>query len=188
MCDSLSEFDDCYQHSLVQKMLDTSNTSTESVPGGLMAGGPLTASLFPFVPPYIAFASHIEKGPDVPADIQKLLKWKLTTITPTVVRQVLVNSGFRLLRSKSIKCFGINEFFPNILLNILETNEWIGVWGKHMKSSCFKQLRPYQKINHIPGTLQIGRKDHVWRNLQMQMVRHGKKEFGFMPRYMLKKN
>lgn len=58
----------------------------------------------------------------------------------------------------------------------------MGVWGKHMKSPCFKTLRSYQKINHIPGTFQIGRKDRVWRNLQTQMLRHGKKEFGFMPR------
>lgn len=58
----------------------------------------------------------------------------------------------------------------------------MGVWGKHMKSPCFKTIRSYQKINHIPGSFQIGRKDRIWRNLQTQMARHGKKEFGFMPR------
>lgn len=51
-----------------------------------------------------------------------------------------------------------------------------------MKSPCFKTIRSYQKINHIPGTFQIGRKDRVWRNLQVQITRHGRKEFGFMPR------
>lgn len=68
------------------------------------------------------------------------------------------------------------------ITTLTETNDWMGVWGKHMKSPCFKTLRSYQKINHIPGTFQIGRKDRVWRNLQTQMQRHGKKEFGFMPR------
>lgn len=58
----------------------------------------------------------------------------------------------------------------------------MGVWGKHMKSPCFKTIRSYQKINHIPGSFQIGRKDRIWRNLQAQMARHGKREFGFMPR------
>lgn len=58
----------------------------------------------------------------------------------------------------------------------------MGVWGKHMKSPQFRTVRSYQKFNHIPGTFQIGRKDRVWRNLQNQMTRNGKKEFGFMPR------
>lgn len=57
----------------------------------------------------------------------------------------------------------------------------MGVWGKHMKSPCFRTLRSYQKMNHIPGTFQLGRKDRIWRNLQTQMSRHGKKEFSFMP-------
>lgn len=50
-----------------------------------------------------------------------------------------------------------------------------------MKSPCFRTLRPYQKMNHIPGTFQIGRKDKIWRNLQSQMLRNGRKEFNFMP-------
>lgn len=62
--------------------------------------GPLTASLFPHVPPYITFASHEEKGPLMPPEVTKILKWKLTTITPLVIRKILVNSGFRLLKSK----------------------------------------------------------------------------------------
>lgn len=72
----------------------------ESVIGGRPASGPLAASLFPHVPPYITFADHIEKGPPMPAAVTKVLKWKLTTITPIVIRKVLANTGFRLLRSE----------------------------------------------------------------------------------------
>uniref|UniRef100_A0A182INZ1 Tubulin polyglutamylase TTLL4 n=1 Tax=Anopheles atroparvus TaxID=41427 RepID=A0A182INZ1_ANOAO len=136
-------------------------TSIGGVVGGYAPAGPLAPSLFPYVPPYLTFAEHDEKGPPMPPSIHKVLKWKLTLITPIVVRKVLINSGFRLLK---------------------KTNDWVGVWGKHMKSTCFKTLRPYQKFNHLPGSFQIGRKDRVWRNLQTQMNRHGKKEFGFMPR------
>ncbi|XP_065085809.1 tubulin monoglutamylase TTLL4 isoform X2 [Ochlerotatus camptorhynchus] len=136
-------------------------TSIGCVLGGCPPEGPLTPSLFPHVPPYISFSTHEEKGPPMPPAIHKVLKWKMTLITPIVVRKVLINSGFRLLK---------------------KTNDWIGIWGKHMKSPCFKTLRPYQKFNHLPGSFQIGRKDRVWRNLQTQMNRHGKKEFGFMPR------
>lgn len=136
-------------------------TSIGCVLGGCPPEGPLVPSLFAHVPPYITFSTHEEKGPPMPPAIHKVLKWKMTLITPIVVRKVLLNSGFRLLK---------------------KTNDWVGIWGKHMKSPCFKTLRPYQKFNHLPGSFQIGRKDRVWRNLQTQMNRHGKKEFGFMPR------
>ena len=68
--------------------------------GGYAPAGPLAPSLFPYVPPYLTFATHEEKGPPMPPAIHKVLKWKLTLITPIVVRKVLLNSGFRLLKSK----------------------------------------------------------------------------------------
>lgn len=70
----------------------------------------------------------------------------------------------------------------NIFCLILtETEEWVGTWGKHMKSPCFRTLRSYQKLNHIPGSFQIGRKDRIWRNLQVKVQQHGQREFSFMP-------
>lgn len=75
----------------------------------------------------------------------------------------------------------IEERSPFLFL-LLETNDWMGIWSKHMKSPQFRTLRSSQKFNHMPGTFQIGRKDLVWRNLQAQMTRNGKEGFGFMPR------
>ncbi|XP_014250184.1 tubulin polyglutamylase TTLL4-like isoform X1 [Cimex lectularius] len=120
-------------------------------------------SLFPHVPPYLRFISHDAKAPTIPKLIQRSLKWKLSTITPLVVRHTVQNSGFKLVRSTG-------------------TNDWLGIWGRHMKSICFKTLKDYQKINHIPGTFQIGRKDRLWKNLFRLMSKFGKKEFGFIPR------
>ncbi|WAQ94186.1 TTLL4-like protein [Mya arenaria] len=60
-------------------------------------------------------------------------------------------------------------------------HDWLGCWGKHMKSPGFKALREYQKLNHFPGSFQIGRKDRLWRNLSKMQVHFGKKEFGFFP-------
>lgn len=74
----------------------------DSVQGQRVKSGPLTPSLFPYVPPYITFASHEGKGPQMPLTIKKVLKWKLTTITPIVIRKVLLNSGFRLLKRKCV--------------------------------------------------------------------------------------
>lgn len=72
----------------------------DCVQGQPCGQGPLTPSLFSHVPPYITFATHEEKGPLMPATVTKILKWKLTTITPVVIRKILFNSGFRLLKSK----------------------------------------------------------------------------------------
>lgn len=72
----------------------------DSVQGQCVNSGPIAPSLFANVPPYITFVTHAEKGPAMPANIRKVLKWKLTTITPIVIRKVILNSGFRLLKRK----------------------------------------------------------------------------------------
>ena len=63
----------------------------------------------------------------------------------------------------------------------LVDGDWLGTWGKHMKALCFKTVKEYQKINHFPGTFQIGRKDRLWRNLCKMQAHYGKKEFSFFP-------
>ncbi|CAO1367457.1 unnamed protein product [Diamesa tonsa] len=152
------------EHSLVTSIhgAGSPTINTECVQGGFVETAPFAQSLFPFVPPYITFSTYEDKGPLIPEKIQKHLKWKLTTITPILVRKVLFNTGFRLMKNKC--------------------SDYLGVWGKHMKSPVFKTLHSYQKFNHLPGSFQIGRKDRCWRNLQTLMSKHGKKEFGFMPR------
>ncbi|XP_060857271.1 tubulin monoglutamylase TTLL4-like isoform X3 [Metopolophium dirhodum] len=121
----------------------------------------LRPSLFSNMPPYIRFSSHNIKSETFPLPLQKLLKWKLSSITPIVVRQTIQNSGFKLVK---------------------KSNDWIGTWGKHMKSLCFKTLWQQQKLNHFPGTFQIGRKDRLWKNLNRLMMKYGNEHFGFIPK------
>ncbi|XP_039759976.1 tubulin polyglutamylase ttll-4-like isoform X2 [Pararge aegeria] len=133
----------------------------------------LRPSLFPRVPPYLKFIGHEETAPlKIPMPIQKHLKWKLTTITPIVVKKTLINSGFRLVKSECDTAECPQE----------ETVEWIGIWGKHMKSLMFRAIKDGQKMNHFPGTFQIGRKDRLWRNLQKLVTKYGVSEFGIMPK------
>lgn len=105
--DSLSDLEDVGTGSQLSSSLsldgrqsEASITTTDCVAGRYATAAPLSASLFPHCSPYISFASHSEKGPPMPAAVQKVLKWKLTTITPIVIRKVLMNTGFRLLRSE----------------------------------------------------------------------------------------
>lgn len=52
-------------------------------------------SYFPFVPPYMNFCMHDEKTDELPEEIRKLLKWRLSPITPIVVKRTVSNSGKR---------------------------------------------------------------------------------------------
>merc|ERR1719400_2902063 len=91
---------------------------------------PLRRSLFSNVPPTMNFVHHNEVSvSSLPAELRKLLRWKLSNITPAVVKKVVTNSGFRLMRKTC--------------------SEWGGTWGKHMKAELFKELHECQKINHL---------------------------------------
>lgn len=123
---------------------------------------PLRPSLFPNCPPTINFILPEQKGGGqlLPEEVKKVLKWQLTRTTPVILKKILISSGFRFTR---------------------KLNTWIGSWGKHMKAFEFQYLRDYQKVNHYPGTFQVGRKDRLWRNICRMQQLHSKKEFGFVP-------
>jgi len=55
-------------------------------------------------------------GESLPAEIQRLMKWKLSTITPLVVRRTLINSGFRLVRSTCSRRLYASYCFPSNIL------------------------------------------------------------------------
>ncbi|XP_072274123.1 tubulin monoglutamylase TTLL4 isoform X2 [Pyxicephalus adspersus] len=120
----------------------------------------LTPSLFPNIPPTLYFGTQDEKVELLPWVQRKLLKWKMSTVTPNIVKQAVARSHFRVTK---------------------KTHDWLGCWGHHMKSTAFKSIREYQKLNHFPGSFQIGRKDRLWRNLSKMQARFGRKEFNFFP-------
>ncbi len=79
----------------------------ESKAKGVTVGGPvvrnteppLKRSLFSHTPPSINFVHHNEvPETPLPAELRKNLRWKLSNITPAVVKKIVTNSGFRLMR------------------------------------------------------------------------------------------
>ncbi|XP_058696263.1 tubulin monoglutamylase TTLL4 [Poecile atricapillus] len=120
----------------------------------------LVCSLFPNVPPTIYFSTRDETVEKLPWEQRKLLRWKICRVTPNIVKQTIGRSHFRVSK---------------------KSNDWLGCWGHHMKSPGFKAIREHQKLNHFPGSFQIGRKDRLWRNLLKMQARCGKKEFNFFP-------
>ncbi|ELU15475.1 hypothetical protein CAPTEDRAFT_121093, partial [Capitella teleta] len=120
----------------------------------------LMQSLFPNIPPTVNFVLDGQRVDLLPWELRKLLKWKMSPITPNVIKNCISRSGFRATK---------------------KNYDWIGYWGKHMKAQGFKAIREYQKVNHFPGSFQIGRKDRLWRNLSHMQVLHGRKDFNFIP-------
>ncbi|NXG58812.1 TTLL4 polyglutamylase, partial [Hemiprocne comata] len=120
----------------------------------------LVCSLFPNVPPTIYFSTRDETVEKLPWEQRKLLRWKMCTVTPNIVKQTVSRSHFRVSK---------------------KSNDWLGCWGHHMKSSGFKAIKEHQKLNHFPGSFEIGRKDRLWHNLLKMRARCGKKEFNFFP-------
>lgn len=154
--------DDNEELSFIDGVVTTDNEDTNVDNADVNFTLPLRRSLFENVPPYVAFQSYdCINRPNLPRPLRKYLKWRLTTITPLLVRKTLVNTGYRLVK---------------------KSPDWCGIWGKHMKSVCFKTVKESQKVNHFPGTFQVGRKDRLWRSLSRMMIKHGRKEFGFAPR------
>ncbi|XP_062517471.1 tubulin monoglutamylase TTLL4-like [Corticium candelabrum] len=150
------------QETLCPGAYTTSSHSIETVDSALFErpSSLLTPSLFPKCPPTIHFATADETIEFVSMATKRLLKWRMSPITPNVIKNCIKRSGFTPAKRGDI---------------------WLGYWGKHMKSPAFKSIREYQKINHFPGSFQIGRKDHLSRNLSRMQHRHGRTEFGFFP-------
>ncbi|CAL8371551.1 unnamed protein product, partial [Gadus morhua 'NCC'] len=128
---------------------------------GVEVRSALVPSLFPFCPPTLYFSRANERVEMLPQEKRRLLKWKMSSVTPNVVRHIIARSHFKTTK---------------------RSHDWLGCWGHHMKSPLFKTIEEHQKLNHFPGSFQIGRKDRLWRNLSKMRARFGKQEFSFFPR------
>jgi len=56
-----------------------------------------------------------------------------------------------------------------------------GYWGKHLSHKEIAELNRFQKVNHFPGSWNIGRKDRLARTLLACKRRHGAEHFNFHP-------
>ncbi|XP_055939869.1 tubulin monoglutamylase TTLL4-like [Argiope bruennichi] len=126
------------------------------------AKSPIMQSLFKNVPSVIYFSTKDETVSAMPEHVVKNLKWKLSTITPAVIRQTVLKTGFSLVEADT-------------------TEDWLGTWGKHLKNSSFKRIKHFQKVNHYPGGFHLGRKDRLWENYRKMVSKFGAEAFNFFP-------
>lgn len=106
----------------------------------------------------------------LPLKQRKLLRWKMSSVTPNVVRHTIARSHFKVTKSKSISvicslqllfwmcmlvfvyncsCFQCTWVYCKRLyfIWIPGNHDWLGCWGHHMKSPGFKAIREYQKVH-----------------------------------------
>jgi hypothetical protein len=58
---------------------------------------------------------------------------------------------------------------------------WNVAWGRHLRGSEYANLHAFQKVNHFPGSGNLGRKDLLHANLFNAQLRYGKEVYGFFP-------
>ena len=73
----------------------------------------LMPSLFPNVPPTVNFVPDGQKVEQLPWEYRRLLKWRMSPITPNVVKNCIARSGFRATKSKFVMhlCYLYNVFY-----------------------------------------------------------------------------
>lgn len=145
-----------------------SSASSRSTSSGQQHQPFLRASLFTGVPPTIRFYTKGTKVTKPNKKITSRLTWCHNSLLPIVMRHCLAASHFTIVD---------------------ESLFYIGYWGRHLKSSQYRSLKPYQKVNHYPGAFHIGRKDRLWMHIEKQQRRFGEHVYGIMPKtYLLPKD
>jgi len=126
----------------------------------------LRPSPFPgLLPPTVAFAPTEEdlqalaagwRGARMALSPKVFLKY--TGVNANVVKSAFKVAGFR-------KCQG---------------DHFNAIWSSSLRGKELSGMAPYQRVNHFPGTWELGRKDRLWRNLYRMRRRHGP-QYHIMP-------
>lgn len=113
----------------------------------------LQPSLFDNIPPTIYFGLEDELIEKPSSKDAPILIWRLSSITPQLIRETVVRSGFKLIKESSTN------------------TKWIATWCKHLKTHQYADLNSNQKVNHFPGSFNFGRKDRLWQNINTLCIR-----------------
>lgn len=116
------------------------------------------------VPPTIYFNTKLSEDSKppigLPASLQHMFKWKISSITPNTIRNCVLFMKFEIVRQS----------------NIVD-NYYIGAWCKHMPTVDFGAMDAWRKVNHYPGSFHMGRKDKLWLRLRLASQKYDLTEF-----------
>ncbi|KAL0207262.1 hypothetical protein P9112_011890 [Eukaryota sp. TZLM1-RC] len=125
----------------------------------------LTQSLFPHRYSTVVFLSEHDDDQDVPSFhiSDKPVYFKQTT-NVRLIKNIFLLSG--CTSTKKSNLFSVK-------------------YGKVPSPESFKKLHKFQKVNHFPGTFQLGNKACLSRNMASLSRRHGRRNFEFVPKTFL---
>ncbi len=73
--------------------------------------------------------------------------------------------AFRINDSTHIYNAVVNSF-KNAGFQLIENSPyWNVLWTGYTKFEEIREYNKYQKVNHFPGSVQLGRKDMLWKNM-----------------------
>lgn len=76
----------------------------------------------------------------------------------------------------------------NIRKSTTTSSNWNIFWGHHLKASEFSALLPFQRVNHFPGSFELGRKDRLCSNLLRMRKKHPQAYAAVIPETYLTAN
>ncbi|KIY96565.1 Tubulin polyglutamylase TTLL5 [Monoraphidium neglectum] len=79
------------------------------------------------------------------------------------------------------------EVFKQAGFKVTKGDAWSVLWGRPaelLTEDVLRALGPFQRINHFPGTWELGRKDSLYRNVAAARRLKGA-AFDFIPKYFL---
>ncbi|KAH6570186.1 hypothetical protein BASA62_004438 [Batrachochytrium salamandrivorans] len=121
---------------------------------------PIRQSLFTNGDSVLHFPQPGKKVGLLPKHLQSALRWKIIKGSPRVICNALQSAHFNLV------CTG---------------NNWIGYWGKYIAPEKYKEVKPWQKINHYPMSFEVGRKDRMYMNNIAMRAQFGDEGLDFTP-------
>ncbi|GMF17119.1 unnamed protein product [Phytophthora lilii] len=109
-----------------------------------------------------------------------------------VVREISGNDSDLRLSFAGTKRFLYNAITNSLrATNIRKTtpsNTWNIYWGGHLKAQEFAALLPFQRVNHFPGSFELGRKDRLCSHLLRMRKKHPNAYAGVIPETYLTAN
>lgn len=74
----------------------------------------------------------------------------------------------------------------NGLSEVRSGDQWTIMWASgSLRSSVFQTLGKFQKVNHFPRSIEISRKDCLYKNLARMQALHSSKNYSFFPQTFL---
>ena len=65
-------------------------------------------------------------------------------------------------------------------VDMVDQDNYNLLWTTYTKVDGVKELSEYQKVNHFPGSINLGRKDLLWRSIKKMQEKH-QDSFGITP-------